>query len=135
MVANDVAWNMDDSEGSDSGVMWVITDGYGMLVEASREAAELLNVSSAGLRGRQLLTFFDGQRENWLRALRAAMSGLMADCEGAVRPRERRPRRVRAEITRTRDVFEREVILWTFTEMEVRRHGAMSPRHPASSQI
>jgi hypothetical protein len=126
---------MDDAELVDSGVMWVITDGYGMLVEASREAAALLNVSNTGLRGRQLLTFFDGQRENWRRALGAAMSGLMADCEGIVRPREKRPRHVRAEISKTRDSFEREAVLWTFTELEVQRHGAAPAAHSAPSRM
>lgn len=118
MVPNNVAVDTEGAEISDADVMWVVTDGYGMLVEASREAAVMLNVSRAGLRGRQLLTFFDGEREHWRGALRAAMSGQTADCEGAVRPRERRPRRVRAEISKTVDVFARDAVLWTFTELE-----------------
>ena len=132
MVANSGVWDSEGSEIGDSGVMWVVTDGYGLLVEASREAAAMLNVSSTGLRGRQLLTFFDGQRESWRRALRAAMSGLTADCEGAVRPREKRPRQINAEISKTRDVFERDAVLWTFTEPDAHRQG-VSVEHSTPS--
>jgi PAS domain-containing protein len=136
MVSNNAARGISESsEIDDSGVIWVITDRYGVLVETSREAAEMLNVSSSGLRGRQLLTFFDGQRDDWRRALGAAASGLMVDCEGAVRPREKRPRRIRAEISKTHDVFERDAVLWTFTELGVHRHSAMPAAHSASSQI
>ena len=70
---------------------WVVTDLYGMLLEASREAADMLNLSVTGLRSRQLLVFFDGEREHWRQALRAAAAGLMVDREGAVRPRDKRP--------------------------------------------
>ena len=95
---------------------WVITDPYGMLLEASREAADMLNLSANGLRNRQLLVFFDGEREHWRQALRAAAAGMMVDREGAVRPRDKRPVRVRAEITKTRDTFTNDALLWTFTE-------------------
>jgi hypothetical protein len=104
-------------------VSWVVTDGYGMLLEASPEAAEMLNLSTTGLRWRQLLVFFDGDREHWRQALCAAAAGLMVDREGAVRPRERRPLRIRAEITRAHDRLDRNAVLWTFTELD---------RHPAS---
>jgi len=93
-----------------------MTDPYGMLLDASRAAAHLLNLSVNGLRNRQLLVFFDGDREHWRLALRSAAAGLMVDREGAVRPRERRPIRIRAEITRTQDGFSNEALLWTFTD-------------------
>jgi hypothetical protein len=92
-----------------------MTDPYGLLLDASSAAAHLLNLSVTGLRNRQLLVFFDGDREHWRQALRSAAAGLMVDREGAVRPRERRPVRVRAEITRTRDGFSNDALLWTFT--------------------
>ena len=110
----------DDFDLSGIGVKWVVTDLYGLLLEASREAAHMLNLSVAGLRGRQLVVFFDGEREQWRQALRAAAAGMMVDREGAVRPREKRPLAIRAEITRTRDWRHGETLLWTFTEPESR---------------
>jgi hypothetical protein len=69
-------------------VNWVVTDAYGMLLEASAEAAEMLNLGTTGLRWRQLLVFFDGDREHSRQALCAAAAGLVVDREGAVRPRK-----------------------------------------------
>jgi hypothetical protein len=100
----------------DAGVPWVITDAFGMLLEASREAAALLNLSTTGLRSRQLLTFFDGERDHWRQALNAAAAGLMVDREGAIRPRDKRPVLVRAEITKAPDWEDHGGVLWTFTE-------------------
>ena len=91
---------------------------YGLLLDASREAADMLNLSVAGLRSRQLLVFFDGEREHWRQALRAAAAGMMVDREGAVRPRDKRPLVIRAEITKTRDCRHGDTLLWTFTEPE-----------------
>ena len=105
------------------GGSWVVTDAYGMLLEASPEAAELLNLTASGLRWRQLLVLFDGGREHWRQALRDAAAGLMVDREGALRPRERRPVRVRAEITQTQDGLDRNAVLWRFTELEGHRDG------------
>lgn len=102
-------------EVNDIGVKWVVTDRYGLMLEASREAADMLNLSVAGLRHRQLLVFFDGEREGWRQALVAAAAGAMVDREGAVRPREKRPLLVSAEITTARDG---DALLWTFTEAE-----------------
>ena len=108
----------DDFDLSDIGVKWVVTDLYGLLLEASREAAHMLNLSVAGLRGRQLVVFFDGEREQWRQALRAAAAGMMVDREGAVRPRDKRPVQVRAEISKVQDRLDRDALLWTFTEPE-----------------
>ena len=122
MASHSVASNRDDFDSAATDVSWVITDEHGLLLEASRPAAALLNLSLSALRSRQLLTFFDGEREDWRRALSAAAAGLMVDREGAMRPRERRPLRVRAEITRTR-AGRADVLLWTFTEPEDRGPG------------
>ena len=111
---------MNDFSVKDIGVTWVVTDLYGMLLEASREAADMLNLSVTGLRSRQLLVFFDGEREHWRQALRAAAAGLMVDREGAVRPRDKRPLLVRAEITKAPDWRDGDALLWTFTEPESR---------------
>lgn len=117
MTANTVPLEIDDGVRS-PGVTWVVTDAYGMLLEASPQAAEMLNLTTTGLRWRQLLVFFDGERDHWRQALRAAAAGLMVDREGAVRPRERRPVRVRAEITQAHDWLNTNAVLWTFTELE-----------------
>ena len=101
----------------EDGVSWVVTDLYGMLLDASQAAAGMLNLSVAGLRSRQLLTFFDGEREHWRQALRAAGAGLMVDRQGALRPREKRPVVVRAEICK-RDCPQGDALLWTFTKAD-----------------
>lgn len=135
MTANTAAWDMNDVETSDQGVRWVVTDAYGLLLEASREAAEMLNLSTTGLRSRQLLVFFDGEREYWREALRAAAGGLMVDREGAVRPREKRPRRIKVEISKTHDRLDRDAVLWTFSEPDVDRAGAAGVPHAASPTL
>jgi hypothetical protein len=118
MSTNTATLEVEDLGRDDTGVKWVITDPYGMLLSASREAAHMLNLSVAGLRRRQLLVFFDGDREHWREALRAAAAGLMVDRQGAVRPRDKRPLQVRAEIVRAQEWREGEALLWTFTEAE-----------------
>ncbi len=110
----------------DIGVSWVVTDLYGMLLEASREAAAMLNLSVAGLRSRQLLMFFDGEREHWRQALRAAAAGLMVDREGTLRPRDKRPLLVRAEITKAPSWQGGDALLWTFTQPDSNEAGAPS---------
>jgi PAS domain-containing protein len=116
MTGNTAALEVNDFSVKDIGVNWVVTDLYGMLLEASREAADMLNLSVTGLRSRQLLVFFDGEREHWRQALHAAAAGLMVDREGAVRPRDKRPRQVRAEIVKAPDRRDGDALLWTFTE-------------------
>ena len=120
MTAHTAPLDDHDVDGKDIGVPWVVTDLYGMLLAASREAADMLNLSVAGLRRRQLLVFFDGEREHWRQALRAAAAGLMVDHEGALRPREKRPLQVRAEITKAPDWRDGEALLWTFTAQDSR---------------
>jgi hypothetical protein len=124
VTTNSAALGVDDIELRDNDVPWVLTDLYGMLLEASREAAEMLNLSVAGLRSRQLLVFFDGERDHLRSALRAAASGLMVDREGALRPRDKRPVLVRAEITKAADWRDCPALLWTFTAPEPRAAAA-----------
>lgn len=125
MPADSFSSSLDDIDAAQSEVPWVMTDPYGILLEANRAAAHLLNVSVNGLRSRQLLVFFDGDREQWHHALRSAAAGLMVDREGAVRPRERRPIRVRAEIARTRDELSNEALLWTFIDLSAEARFAL----------
>ena len=125
MTANTAVVGVNDFDMKDIGVSWVVTDLYGMLLEASREAAVMLNLSVAGLRSRQLLMFFDGEREHWRQALRAAAAGLMVDREGTLRPRDKRPLLVRAEITKAPDRQDGDALLWIFTEMASRETPAI----------
>ena len=134
MSANTVALESDDRD-TVPGVSWVVTDAYGMLLEASPEAAELLNLTTNGLRSRQLLVFFDGGREHWRQALRAAAAGLMVHREGALRPRERRPVRARAEITRAHDWLDDNAVLWTFTELKGQRDCRSDTTHSGASRL
>jgi hypothetical protein len=120
MTANPVALDdMDDVDVTAPALNWVVTDVYGKLLDASREAAEMLNLSIIGLRQRQLLVFFDGERDQWREALCAAAAGLIVDREGAVRPRDKRPVRVRAEIAKAQHWLAKDALLWTFTEPEL----------------
>ena len=134
MTANIVAFDGPGFDGHDAGVNWVITDPFGMLLEASRGAAAMLNLSKTGLRSRQLLTFFDGEREHWLQALRAAAAGLMVDREGALRPRDKRPVFVRAEISKAPDWVDHGGVLWTFTEPDSPSAGKTGESGPGSDR-
>jgi PAS domain-containing protein len=118
MHAETFSSTLADADMAQSVVPWVMTDPHGMLLESNRAAARLLNLSVTGLRNRQLLLFFDGDREQWRQALRSAAAGLMVDREGAVRPRDRRPIRVRAEIVKTRDRSGNDAVLWTFVDLD-----------------
>jgi hypothetical protein len=118
MGANAAALEVQDFDMNDIGAKWVVTDLYGQMLGGSREAADMLNLSVTGLRRRQLLVFFDGEREHWRQALRAAAAGMIVDREGAVRPRDKRPVFVRAEITRAQDWRNGDAVLWTFSEPE-----------------
>ena len=135
MTANTFGMEIEDFENGDAGVKWVITDAYGMLLEASREAAKMLNLSRTGARSRQLLVFFDGDREHWRQALRAAAAGLRVAREGAVRPREKRPVRVRAEITKAHDWVSSNAVLWTFAEPEAHRDGPTAAPQSAPARL
>ena len=135
MTANTFGMEIEDFEDGDAGVKWVITDAYGMLLEASREAAHMLNLSTTRVRSRQLLVFFDGDREHWRQALRAAAAGLMVDREGAVRPREKRPVRVRAEIRKAHDWAFTDAVLWTFTQPEAHRDDPSAAPQSAPSPL
>jgi hypothetical protein len=134
MTASTVALQIDDTFSS-PGVNWVVTDAYGMLLGASCEAAEMLNLTVTGLRWRQLLVFFDGEREHWRRALGAAAAGLMVDREGAIRPRDKRPLRVRVEITQAHDWLNSNAVLWIFTELEGHRDGRSDTPHSGASHL
>jgi len=118
MSWNETAHEVHDFEVNNIGGKWVVTDSYGFLLEASREAAHMFNLTVTGLRRRQLLVFFGGEREQWHEALRAAACGRKVDRKGTFRPRDRRPLLVRVEITRARNWPYEGALLWTFAETE-----------------
>ena len=93
---------------------FVITDRAGFIIEASAEAAHLLNMSAAHLRQRSLLVFFDSDRAGWAAALRRASDGQILTREGVLRPRDRRPIVVEVEVIQMLDHPQRDAILWSF---------------------
>ena len=71
--------------------MKVYTAENGTILDASREAAKLLNLSPRGLRGRPFSIFFPGGRDHVNRALREALQGHPTAFDTVIRPRDRRP--------------------------------------------
>jgi hypothetical protein len=59
----------------------------------------------------------------------------MVDREGTLRPREKRPLRVRAEITQAHDWLNSNAVLWTFTEMEGQRDDRLEMPHSGASRL
>lgn len=69
----------------------VVTDQFGRFEETSNAGARLLSVSARGLFQRDLLTFFDGNRDLWHDAVRRATAGQRVHLTRRLRPKERRP--------------------------------------------
>ena len=93
---------------------WVVTDSAGLVLEASAEGAQTLGIGPAHLRGRSLLTFFDGERAEWSRALLFAHAGTTLERSGRLRPRDRKPVVVEATISQAVDYPRAGSVLWTF---------------------
>jgi DNA-binding response OmpR family regulator len=93
---------------------WVITDSVGLILEVSAEAAHMLGLSAGHLRGRLLLTYFDGNRVEWSRALVQAHAGQVVERDGRLRPRDRRPLLISAVLATARDYPIAGAVLWTF---------------------
>jgi CheY-like chemotaxis protein len=82
---------------------WITTDLQGFILDLSRDAARLLSGTARGLQHRSLLLFFDRDRDAWQDAMTRAARGDRIFRAGRIRPRERKPVPVRAEIQRTSD--------------------------------
>lgn len=80
---------------------WVISDERGIILDASAEAARLLNGSRRGLQQRSLILFFDDDRAGWHSAVARACSGERVVRSGRLRPKERRPVTLSVEIVRS----------------------------------
>jgi CheY-like chemotaxis protein len=79
---------------------WVVTDDRGVMVEISGPCHRLLNLSARGALGRALPPFFDGERHQLFVDMGRALEGQVAQREGVLRPRDRRPFVVRFEVCR-----------------------------------
>lgn len=108
---NDALAGLTDSAPSTS---WVVTDHLGFIVDASPEGAELLNGTVRGLQQRNLLVFFDRDRDAWRAAVERAANGDRVVLEGRLRPKERRPFTVGVEIVRTTS-WDRPALVWRLT--------------------
>jgi DNA-binding response OmpR family regulator len=78
---------------------WVITSTNGQIEEISGAAAKLLNLSARGALGRSLPAFIVDNRARLVSDLQRAADGLIIEMTTTVHPRDRRPRKVRLEIT------------------------------------
>lgn len=90
---------------------WVISDERGIILDASAEAARLLNGSRRGLQQRNLIIFFDDDRAAWQNALARACSGERVVRSGRLRPKERRPVTLSVEIVRS-TAWQRPALHW-----------------------
>lgn len=96
---------------------WLVTDCRGIILEASGPGARLLSASQRGLRQRNLIVFFEHDRDGWRDAMMRAARGERIVRSGHVRPKERRPIRVHVEIHKTNDGIA-PPLLWTFRQAE-----------------
>ena len=81
------------------GEAWVVTDVLGDISEISPEAAKMLNLSTRGLRGRNLPAFITDNRPRLLAELLRASEGLLIDRMSTLQPRDRRPIRVHLDVS------------------------------------
>jgi DNA-binding response OmpR family regulator len=79
---------------------WVVSDETGHILDANPHAAALLNHAVKGLRQKNLLLFFEQDRDAWRAAVERAASGERVHQHGSLRPKERRPVRVGVEVRR-----------------------------------
>jgi DNA-binding response OmpR family regulator len=79
---------------------WIVTDDRGVMVELNGAGHRLLNLSARGALGRNLTAFFAGNRHQVFADMSRALDGQVAQREGQMRPRDRRPFALRFEICR-----------------------------------
>ena len=87
-----------DPTSSVNDIAWVITNAIGDIQEISADAARLLNLSQRGARGRNLATFFAGDRPQLLAELLRAAEGSSLQRAATLQPRDRRPMSVDLQI-------------------------------------
>ena len=86
---------------------WIVTDAAGVVLEISGPAHRLMNLSARGALGRNLTAFFSQDRHRLVADLGRAVDGQIIQRDTVLRPRDRRPVRVRIEIAREKDASSR----------------------------
>ena len=89
------------------------TDLHGAILDVSDEGAALLSGTPRGLQHRNLLIYFEQDREAWRDVMLRANRGERIVRTGRLRPRERRPVTVKAEIRRAVDDMP-PALVWRF---------------------
>lgn len=79
----------------------IITDATGQIVSANAAAGRLLNLSARGMKDRSLLAFFAPGRDRMAARMRRAVEGQIVQEHASLRPRDRKPFRVRVDISAT----------------------------------
>lgn len=92
---------------------WVLTDLQGGVLDASTDAEDLFRITRRGLIGRNLYTFFDGERTTVMHCASVAASAQPVTLAGRVRPRDGKPLSVRVAIQRQPDTRSPS-LQWTF---------------------
>ena len=82
---------------------WIVTDEHGVMVEISDAGHRLLNLTARGALGRDVTTFFAGDRHQIFGDMERALEGQVAGREAHLRPRDKRPLPVRFQICREPD--------------------------------
>jgi DNA-binding response OmpR family regulator len=77
----------------------LITDDNGRIISANAVAANLLSLSARGLRDRSILGFFAPGRERIAAQMRRAVEGRVVQEVATIRPREKKPFKVRVDIS------------------------------------
>ncbi len=76
----------------------ITTDGYGAILGLNATACTLLNISARGAIGRSLLAFVGADRARIAKGLELAAAGQFVQEELILRPRERKPLTVEADL-------------------------------------
>lgn len=79
--------------------LWAETDTAGVIVDISRPAAEFLSMTPRGSIGKKLPNFFVKDRVLLVNGLLSAAAGQILEMVTEVRPRDRRLRPVRIDIS------------------------------------
>lgn len=79
----------------------LITDSTGHIVSANAAAGRLLNLSARGMKDRSLLAFFAPERDRMALQMRRAVDGQIIQTEASLRPRDRKPFKVRVDLSAT----------------------------------
>jgi CheY-like chemotaxis protein len=79
--------------------LWIVTDPGGEILDLSADAAALLNISVRGALGRDLTAFFTENRSGMLQDLLRAAEGTIIQQANTLRPRDRRPMKIRVDVS------------------------------------